>query len=55
MIYSEEKSGGLSVPLIAILLAIAGILAALVAIGGPHDNAAGRVWVPQGQHQGPVK
>ncbi|MGO4483317.1 hypothetical protein [Rhizobium pisi] len=55
MIYFEEKSGGLAVPLIAILLAIAGILAALVATGGRHDGAAGRVWVPQAQHQGAVK
>ncbi|WP_281023935.1 hypothetical protein [Rhizobium leguminosarum] len=38
MIYSEEKSRGLALPLIAILLAIAG--------------AAGRVWVPQAQQQG---
>ncbi|WP_427149900.1 hypothetical protein, partial [Rhizobium leguminosarum] len=52
MIYSEEKSGGLAVPLIAILLAIAGILAVLVATGGRHSSAAGRVWVPQVQQQG---
>ncbi|WP_164736364.1 hypothetical protein [Rhizobium vallis] len=55
MIYSEEKSGGLAMPLITILLAIVGILAALVATGGRHDSAAGRVWVPQAQHQGLVK
>ncbi|MGR9180491.1 hypothetical protein ACU8OR_33895 (plasmid) [Rhizobium leguminosarum] len=47
MIYSEEKSGGLAVPLIGILLAIAGIFAVLVATGGRHSSAAGRVWVPQ--------
>ncbi|WP_165422354.1 hypothetical protein [Rhizobium ruizarguesonis] len=52
MIYSEEKSRGLAVPLIAILLAIAGILAVLVATGARHDSAAGRVWVPQAQQQG---
>ncbi|MBA5806199.1 hypothetical protein [Rhizobium changzhiense] len=52
MIYSEEKSGGLAVPLIAILLAIAGILAVLVVTGGRHNSAAGRVWVPQAQQQG---
>ncbi|MGO6851770.1 MULTISPECIES: hypothetical protein [Rhizobium] len=51
MIYSEEKSRGLAVPLIAILLAIAGILAVLVATGGRH-SAAGRVWIPQAQQQG---
>ncbi|MBY5542349.1 hypothetical protein HFO55_10750 [Rhizobium leguminosarum] len=52
MIYSEEKSAGLAVPLIAILLAIAGIVAVLVATGGRHDSTAGRVWVPQAQQQG---
>ncbi|MGR9220961.1 hypothetical protein ACU8OK_25555 (plasmid) [Rhizobium leguminosarum] len=52
MIYSEEKSGGLAFPLIAILLAIAGILAVLVTTGGRHSSAAGRVWVPQAQQQG---
>ncbi|MBB2687860.1 UNVERIFIED_ORG: hypothetical protein GGD48_004979 [Rhizobium etli] len=52
MIYSDEKSGGLALPLIAILLAIAGILAVLVATGGRHGSAA-RVWVPQAEHQGP--
>ncbi|MBY5461748.1 hypothetical protein U8P80_09680 [Rhizobium beringeri] len=52
MIYSEEKSRGLALPLIAILLAIAGILAVLVATGGRHSSAAGRVWVPQAQQQG---
>ncbi|WP_204328795.1 hypothetical protein [Rhizobium leguminosarum] len=52
MIYSEEKSGGLALPLIAILLAIAGILAVLVATGGRHSNTAGRVWVPQAHQQG---
>ncbi|MBB4574516.1 hypothetical protein PYR71_14990 [Rhizobium sp. MC63] len=50
MIYSEEKSAGLAVPLIAILLAIAGILAVLVATGG-HSSAGPRVWVPQAQQQ----
>ncbi|AJC78972.1 MULTISPECIES: hypothetical protein [Rhizobium] len=50
-VYSEEKSTGFAVPLIAILLAIAGILAVLVATGG--DSSAGaRVWVPQAQQQG---
>ncbi|MFF0924333.1 hypothetical protein ACFYE8_32480 [Rhizobium leguminosarum] len=52
MIYSEEKSGGMAFPLIAILLAIAGILAMLVATCGRHDSPAGRVWVPQAQQQG---
>ncbi|EJT06006.1 hypothetical protein [Rhizobium sp. CCGE 510] len=52
MIYSEEKSAGLALPLIAILLAIAGILAMLVATGGRHGSPAGRVWVPQAQQQG---
>jgi len=52
MIYSEEKSGGLAVPLIAIMLAIAGILAVLVAPGGRESAAVGRVWVPQAQQQG---
>ncbi|MEI1247962.1 hypothetical protein [Rhizobium aouanii] len=52
MIYSEEKSAGLAVPLIVILLAIAGIVAVLVAIGDRHDSTAGRVWVPQAQQQG---
>ncbi|MCV9967433.1 hypothetical protein OIU34_36995 [Pararhizobium sp. BT-229] len=47
MIYSEEKSGGLAVPIFVILLAIAGILAALVAIGGQEDRQSGRVWVFQ--------
>ncbi|MBX4953906.1 hypothetical protein [Rhizobium lentis] len=51
MIYSEEKSAGLAVPLIAILLAIAGILAVLVATGG-HGSAGARVWVPQAHEQG---
>ncbi|WP_190233644.1 hypothetical protein [Rhizobium sp. R339] len=51
MIYSEEKSTGLAMPLIAILLAIAGMLAALVATGG-QSSTAGRVWVPQVQQQG---
>ncbi|KKZ84129.1 hypothetical protein B5K05_23710 [Rhizobium phaseoli] len=53
MIYSEEKSAGLAFPLIAILLAIVGILAVLVATGGRHGSAAGRVWVPQDEQQGP--
>lgn len=52
MIYSEEKSAGLALPLIAILLAIARILAVLVATGGRHNSTAGRVWVPQAQQQG---
>ncbi|WP_164902947.1 hypothetical protein [Rhizobium leguminosarum] len=52
MIYSQEKAGGLAFPLIAILLAIAAILAMLVATGGRHSSAAGRVWVPQAQLQG---
>jgi hypothetical protein len=52
MIYSEEKSGGLAFPLIAILLAIVGILAVLVATGGRQSSAAGRVWVPRAQQQG---
>ena len=52
MIYSEEKSGGRAVPLIAILLAIAGILAVLFATGRRHSSAAGRVWIPQAQQQG---
>lgn len=55
MIYSEEKSGGLALPLIAILLAIAAILAALVATGSDHSSTTGRVWVPQVQQQGPGK
>ena len=50
-VYSEEKSAGLAVPLIAILLAIAGILAVLVATGG-HSSAGSRVWVPQAEQQG---
>ncbi|MBX4871251.1 hypothetical protein HJA87_14085 [Rhizobium bangladeshense] len=50
MIYSEEKSTGLAVPLIAILLAIAGIIAVLVGTGG-HSSAGTRVWVPQAQQQ----
>ncbi|MDK4733979.1 hypothetical protein [Rhizobium sp. CNPSo 3490] len=50
MIYPEEKSAGFAVPLIAILLAIVGILAVLVATGG-HSSAAARVWVPQAQEQ----
>ena len=52
MIYSEEKSGGLALPLIVILLAIAGILAVLVATGGRHSSTTGRVWVPQAQWVG---
>ncbi|MBB4290765.1 hypothetical protein GGE16_002805 [Rhizobium leguminosarum] len=55
MIYSEEKSAGLAMPLIAILLAIAGILAMLVVTGGRDSHAAGRVWVPQAQQQGAGK
>jgi hypothetical protein len=47
MIYPEKKSGGLAVPIFAILLAVAGILATLVAIGGPDDRQSGRVWVFQ--------
>ncbi|MGO7215895.1 hypothetical protein ACCS75_33075 [Rhizobium ruizarguesonis] len=39
-------------PLIAILLAIAGILAVLVATGGRHNSVAGRIWVPLAQQQG---
>ncbi|MDR9762826.1 hypothetical protein RJJ37_24900 [Rhizobium redzepovicii] len=53
MIYSDEKSGGLAFPLIAILLAIAGILAVLVATGGRHGSAAARVSVPEAEQQGP--
>jgi hypothetical protein len=53
MIYSAEKSSGVAFPLIAILLAIAGILAVLVATGGRNSSAAGRVWVPQAEQQGP--
>ncbi|WSH66883.1 hypothetical protein U8Q05_10865 [Rhizobium ruizarguesonis] len=52
MIHSEEKSGGLALPLIAILLAIAGILAVLFATGGRHNSVAGRIWVPLAQQQG---
>ncbi|EJC78969.1 hypothetical protein Rleg4DRAFT_0549 [Rhizobium leguminosarum bv. trifolii WSM2297] len=55
MTYSEEKSAGLAVPLIAILLAIATILATLVATGGRESSAAGRVWVPLAQEQGAGK
>ncbi|WP_168322704.1 hypothetical protein [Rhizobium leguminosarum] len=42
MVYSEEKSGGLVLPLIVILLAMAGILAVLVATGGRQGSTAGR-------------
>ncbi|MCA2405634.1 hypothetical protein GYN07_08070 [Rhizobium leguminosarum bv. viciae 248] len=49
---SEEKSGGLVLPLIVILLAMAGILAVLVATGGRQGSTAGRVWVPQAHQQG---
>ncbi|ARO23673.1 hypothetical protein TAL182_CH01895 [Rhizobium sp. TAL182] len=51
MIYSEEKSAGLAVPLIAILLSMVGIIAVLVATGG-HSSAGARVWIPQAQQQG---
>ncbi|NYT30246.1 hypothetical protein [Rhizobium sp. WYCCWR 11128] len=51
MIYSEEKSGGLVLPLIVILLAMAGILAVLVVTGDRHSSSAGRVWVPQAHQQ----
>ncbi|MBB4277932.1 hypothetical protein [Rhizobium mongolense] len=47
MIYSGEKSSYLTVPL-AILLAIAGVLAAPFATGG-RNRSTGRVWVPQTQ------
>ncbi|APO72507.1 hypothetical protein IE4872_PD01991 (plasmid) [Rhizobium gallicum] len=43
MIYSEEKSSDLTVPL-AILLASAGIPAAPFATSGGHRSTAGRVW-----------
>ncbi|HWT59160.1 MAG TPA: hypothetical protein VN284_15075 [Rhizobium sp.] len=52
MIYSEEKSAGLALPLIAILLAIAGILAVLAVTGSRQGSTAGRVWVPQVQQLG---
>ncbi|MGR9245742.1 hypothetical protein [Rhizobium leguminosarum] len=52
MIYSEEKSGGLALPLIVILLAMTGILAVLVATGGRDSSTTGRVWVPQAQQRG---
>ncbi|ANL75707.1 hypothetical protein AMC83_PE00294 (plasmid) [Rhizobium phaseoli] len=53
MIYSDEKSGGRTLPLIAILLAIFGILAVLVATGGRHGSAVARVSVPHAEQQGP--
>ncbi|EJB03114.1 hypothetical protein FHX14_002065 [Rhizobium sp. BK619] len=52
MIYSEEKSTGLALPLVVILLAIAGILAVLVVTDSRQGSTAGRVWVPQVQQQG---
>jgi hypothetical protein len=45
MHHSEEKSASLAVPLIAILLSMAGILAALATLDG-HPRHSGRVWVP---------
>jgi hypothetical protein len=51
MIYSEEKSGGLAVPLIAIVVAMAGILVTLAALGG-HHHQPGRIWVPQVHEHG---
>jgi hypothetical protein len=48
MMYSEEKSSDLTAPL-ALLLAIAGILAALFATSGRSRSAAGSVGVPQTQ------
>ncbi|WP_164918667.1 hypothetical protein [Rhizobium acidisoli] len=52
MIYSEEKSTGLALPLVVILLAIAGILAVLVVTGSRQGSTVSRVWVPQVQQQG---
>lgn len=48
MIYSREKSSDLTAPL-AVLLAIAGVLAAPFATGGRNRSTAGRLWVPQTQ------
>ncbi|MCV9966821.1 hypothetical protein OIU34_33755 [Pararhizobium sp. BT-229] len=47
MNYSDEKSSGRAVPIAAVLLAMTGILAALVAIGDPQDRQSSRVWVFQ--------
>ncbi|MCV9967461.1 hypothetical protein OIU34_37150 [Pararhizobium sp. BT-229] len=47
MIHSEEKSGGSALPIFAVLLAMAGIVAALIAVGDRPDSQGGRVWVFQ--------
>ncbi|MBB3660407.1 hypothetical protein FHX15_005676 [Rhizobium sp. BK650] len=47
MIDPKERSGGFAVPGIAILLAMAGGVVALVALGGQDNpHGGGRVWVP---------
>ncbi|CAN7725985.1 hypothetical protein LJR098_003594 [Rhizobium sp. LjRoot98] len=46
-LHDLRKKSGLAVPIFAILLAMAGILATLFAIGGPDDRQSGRVWVFQ--------
>lgn len=46
MIDPEERSGGVTMPVMAILSAMAGIIVALVIIGDHDDRRGGRVWAP---------
>jgi len=48
MIYPEEKPNGLMFPIVAILLAMAGMVAALIINQDGRDlYGGGRVWLPQ--------
>jgi hypothetical protein len=47
MINVERKSKGTALPLVAILLAMAGMAAALVVAEGQHTKPEVRVWGPQ--------
>lgn len=52
MIDTDRKSSGSSLPLIAILLAMAAMAAALVVVEGEHTRREVRVWGPQVTGQG---
>jgi hypothetical protein len=47
MIDTERKPSGIALPLVAILLAMAGLAAALVVAEQKHTKAQVRVWGPQ--------
>jgi hypothetical protein len=51
MIYGEPKSASAVLPIVAILMAMAGCILVLLAIVDRGDEKQGRVFVPVGQQE----